>query len=111
MAKKFDSRAQLESEALLNAVRGESAMNYDAIFNGFSEKGIAADDIKPRENVFTFNAWKALGRCVKKGEHGIKVCTFTPASKTNAETGEITGFRMPRQTTVFHVSQTESLDN
>jgi hypothetical protein len=51
-------------------------MNYSAIFQGFMAKGIAETDIKPRENVFTFHAWKALGRSVKRGEHGVKVVTF-----------------------------------
>lgn len=101
------TRAALEQEALVNAVRGQSLMNFGAIFEGFMEKGVLADDIKPRANVFTFNAWKALGRTVKKGEHGVKVCTFVPTSKTDKDTGEVSGFRMPRQTTVFHGSQTE----
>jgi hypothetical protein len=39
-------------------------------------KGIPESEIKPRENVFTFHAWKALDRSVKRGEHGVKVVTF-----------------------------------
>ena len=107
---KTDKRANLEGEALLSAVSGQSAMNYATIFEGFAAKGIAADEIKPRENVFTFNAWLALGRCVKKGEHGVKVCTFIPASKTDTDTGEITSYRAPRSTTVFHETQTKLLE-
>lgn len=104
-------RIALEQEALANAIRGQSLMNFGAIFEGFMEKGVLADDIKPRENVFTFNAWKALGRSVKKGEHGVRVCTFVPTSKIDKETGEVSGSRMPRQTTVFHVSQTEEIQS
>lgn len=100
---------QREREALINAATGQSLMNYGSIFDGFAAKGILLDDIKPRENVFTFHAWKALGRSVKKGEHGVKVCTFVPASKTDKDSGEIPGFRMPRQTTVFHLTQTEEI--
>src|SRR6266481_4491349 len=76
-------------------------------------KGIAVGDIKPRENVFTFAAWKALGRSVRRGEHGVKVVTFiTIGGKadideaTGAETVTAT-YRKPHATTVFHISQTE----
>ena len=63
----------------------------------------------PRENVFTFDAWKALGRYVRKGEHGVKVVTFIECSKENKETREKESFRRPWTTTVFHVSQTEAI--
>ncbi len=38
----------------------QALTNFPAIYRGFMAKGIAEADIKPRENVFTFNAWKAL---------------------------------------------------
>lgn len=101
---------EIQAQALANAVTRESTMNYEAIFDGFAAKGIDLDDILPRENVFTFDAWKALGRVVKKGEHGVKVVTFIPCTKTDKETGEITSYRRPKTTTVFHVSQTKTLD-
>src|SRR5260221_14524652 len=66
---------------------------------------------KPRENVFTFHAWKALGRSVKKGEHGVKVVTFIErsANERDPATGEekAVSYRQPHVTTVFHISQTE----
>ena len=85
-------------------------MNYVAILEGFAARGIPMDEIKPRENVFTFWAWKALGRRVKKGEHGVKATTFIPVSgkKSAGENpGAAKGYRMPRTVTVFHISQTE----
>lgn len=102
---------EMQHESLTRAVSGQSVMNYSSIFEGFAAKGIAIEDIKPRENVFTFNAWKALGRQVRKGEHGVKAVTFVlVAGKQDAETGEKkSGFRMPRTTTVFHVSQTDAV--
>ena len=69
------------AEALQRAATGPSLANYPAIYAGFMAKGIAEDDIKPRENVFTFNAWRALGRTVKKGEHGVKIATCIPMGK------------------------------
>ena len=82
--------------------------NYAPIFEGFIAIGIPEADIRPRENVFTFHAWKALNRHVRKGEHGVRITTWVPITKRNLETGETeeTG-RMPHYTTVFHVSQTD----
>jgi antirestriction protein ArdC len=84
--------------------------NYPAIFEGFIAKGIPESEILPRENVFTFNAWRALGRTVRRGEHGVKVLTFIErASKETEGTGERKTIRLAWSTTVFHVSQTEAL--
>src|SRR5262249_11012014 len=95
---------QEQQEALDRARDGLSDTNYPAIYAGFIAKGIAKADIEPRENVFTFNAWKALGRSVKKGEHGVKICTFV--ERRDKETSEVVS-RYPHTTTVFHISQTE----
>lgn len=99
----------LGRKALINALSGQSTMNYRAILDGFAAKGVAMDDIKPRENVLTFHAWCSVGRCVKRGEHGVKICTFVPMTRADSQTGEISSFRGPKQTTVFHISQTEPL--
>jgi hypothetical protein len=64
------------SEALSRATTGLSMSNYPTIYSGFMEKGIPELEIKPRENVFTYAAWRALGRQVRRGEHGVKVLTF-----------------------------------
>ena len=55
-------------------------------------KGIPEADIKPRENVFTFDAWRALGRSVKRGEHGVRVVTFIEGTTKERDpaTGEET---------------------
>lgn len=96
-------------EALHNAISSPSMANYSAIFEGFQAKGIPADEIKPRENVFTFHAWRALGRSVRKGEHGVKVCTLVPMTKKD-DAGEAQPIgRRPRMTTVFHLSQTDAI--
>ncbi|MBM3835942.1 MAG: hypothetical protein FJ403_22295 [Verrucomicrobia bacterium] len=57
-----------------------------------SAKGIPEDQIKSRENVFTFKAWNAQGRKVKKGEHGVKIHTVieTPIKEeVDPNTGEV----------------------
>lgn len=98
-------------EALTRAVSGQSLSNFPAIFQEFAAKGIPESEIKPRENVFTFDAWKALGRVVRRGEHGVKVVTFIDcrSKEIDQDTGERKVIRRPWTTTVFHVSQTEAL--
>jgi N-terminal domain of anti-restriction factor ArdC len=101
------SESQLDS--LKRAVHGQSLTNLPANFQGFAAKGIPESEIKPRENVFTFEAWKALGRYVRKGEHGVKVVTFieSRSKEIDQDTGERKIIRRPWTTTVFHISQTE----
>ena len=100
---------KLERQALTNALSGMSTMNYQTIIQGFVAKGIAAENIKPRENVFTFHAWCGAGRVVRKGEHGVQICTYVPRDVTDKATGEVKTLRMPRTATVFHLDQTEPL--
>jgi hypothetical protein len=106
-----NSVSQSSVESLKRAVSGQSVTNFPAIFQGFAAKGIPETEIKPRENVFTFDAWKALGRVVRRGEHGVKVTTFveSKSKEIDEDTGERKTFRRPWTTTVFHVSQTEPL--
>jgi antirestriction protein ArdC len=108
-SKAVHSRSEeARQEALTRAISGQTMSNYPAIYQGFIAKGIPESEIRPRENVFTFNAWKALGRCVRKGEHGVKVVTFIECSNEDKETGKKESFRRPWTTTVFHVSQTDA---
>ena len=103
--------SQSRLESLKRAVSGQSFTNFPAIFQGFAAKGIPESEIKPRENVFTFDAWKALGRVVRRGEHGVKVVTLieTKRKEIDQDTGERKVIRRPWTTTVFHISQTEPL--
>lgn len=103
-------RQEAAQHALNRATQNQSFSNYDAIYEGFMEKGIEEEDILPRENVFTFDAWIAKGRIVRKGEHGVKITTFIPCNIKDAKTGEdkLVG-RRPKTTTVFHISQTDKV--
>ena len=105
------SKEEARQEALARAVSGHSFSNFPAIFQEFAAKGIPESEIKPRENVFTFEAWKALGRVVRRGEHGVKVVTMieTRRKEVDQDTGERKIIRRPWTTTVFHISQTEPI--
>ena len=104
------NKSELSQEALSRARGNVSVANFPAIFQGFAEKGIAEDDIEPRVNVLTFQAWRALGRTVNKGEHGVRVVTWISCDKKD-EDGETTEtYRRPKAATVFHISQTREYD-
>jgi len=102
----------LQSEALDRARNGESVSNYPTIYSGFMEKGIPEAEIRPRENVLTYHAWRAVNRQVKRGEHGVRVVTYVPIPpKKDEETGEIEhlGGNKRKTAVVFHISQTEPI--
>jgi N-terminal domain of anti-restriction factor ArdC len=104
-------KQQMQQEALSRAASGMVVTNYAAIFEGFAAKGIPESEIKPRENVFTFQAWKALGRYVRKGEHGVKVITYVPTSGKRSTRKPArkrpSEENAPGLRPCFHVSQTE----
>jgi len=103
-------KEQMQQEALGRAIGNQSTMNYAAIFQGFMEKGIAESDILPRENVFTYHAWRALGRQVRPG---VKVTTWIPTERKERDqaTGEerVSTGRICHTAVVFHVSQTDPI--
>jgi antirestriction protein ArdC len=101
---------EVQTQALERATQSAALSNYPAIFEGFLAMGIPEAEIKPRENVFTYHAWRALGRQVRKGTHGVRVVTWTPVTREDKTTGETSSFRLCRHTTVFHVSQTDPIE-
>ena len=105
----MSATAEQQSEALSRATNNLSMLNYPAIYEGFEEKGIS--DIQPRVNVFTYNAWKAKGRQVRKGEHGVKVVTWIDCKSKDIDpdTGEPKQYKRAKSATVFHISQTDSI--
>jgi len=107
---KQTKKTAAQQQALTNAMGGQSLANYETILKGFSAMGIPLDEILPRQNVFTFNAWKALGRTVKKGQHGIRIVTVIPCTKKDSESGAEIPVKKVKKTTVFHLSQTEAFD-
>ena len=101
----------MRAEAYGRAIGGKPNANYVAIIQGFMAKGLAMEDIEPRVNVFTYNAWKHQGRQVRRGEHGVRVITFIPIDEKRDSAGKVIrkGGSRPRSATVFHVSQTDEI--
>jgi len=96
-------RVAIEVAALGRAREGRACTNDLLIIAAYAAKGI---DAHPRVDVFTFNAWNALHRHVRKGEHGVKVLTY--AHKETVKSDGITEeHSFPVSAVVFHVSQTD----
>ena len=98
-------------EALGRARSRMPSKNDQLAIMAFSARGIALDDIEtigPNQNVFTYPAWQALGRQVRKGERGVKLAVFGETVRENKETGKRETVRFRRAASVFHVSQTDA---
>ena len=100
------NKSEIASEALSRALANLSTSNYGPIFDGFALMGI--EDIQPRVNVFTYHAWRAKGRQVRKGEHGVKIVTYIEVTKKGESGEDSESFRRPKSTTVFHITQTDT---
>lgn len=99
-----EERAERDRQALNRAQSTTSIANGLIVITTFQARGLS--DVRPGENVLTFNAWKALGRHVRKGEHGVKLTVWAPTR--DEETGEER--RRPFTSVVFHESQTDAND-
>lgn len=117
-----DERRTMELEAYSRAANPIGSLtNWPIIIAEFAARGIPVDDIRPRENVLTYHAWRAVGRQVRRGEHGVKVTTFIPVehgSRDGAPKSELTAEQSdklrkrssrPATAVVFHVSQTDPI--
>lgn len=111
------NKSEMQAEALARATQGQSLANYPTIFEAFMERGILEGDIHPRENVLTYQAWRAKGRQVRKGEKGVPVITWIdlpPKEDKNKKPGEIsaddlTPRRASKKAYVFHITQTDAV--
>lgn len=106
-------RAQMEREALERARSNPSWANFGEVISQFAARGIPADQISPKDNVFTYPAWRALGRNVRRGEKSVKITTYIPIEDKeqpiDPQTGKPRSRMRPVTSCVFHISQTEPI--
>lgn len=98
---------------LLARIRSRRSQNDVAAIVAFADRGLDPDDIRPRENVLTYRAWRAAGRQVAKSAIGVPVTVWIGREpQTDPETGETKATRgsYPKTTRLFHVSQTIPAD-
>ena len=101
-------RAAMQAESLQRARACRSLSNMALVIAAFVERGIPAGEIIPGETVLTFNAWRALGRTVKRGERGVKVPVFYQVERMT-DSGERESRKVLTGAAVFHISQTTEI--
>jgi len=96
------------TENMLSRIETGISGNDVIVINEFSMRGI---DAIPRVDTFTYRAWVAKGRQVRKGEHGVKIPVYIRMEKKGKKPGDKPeSYTRPRSTTVFHKSQTDPID-
>jgi hypothetical protein len=105
-----EERAQEAAEAYARTQNG-SVANFAAVYRHFMSEpfNIPESDIKPKENCFTYKAWRHLGRQVKKRPADV------PRGRWGATVWLVGGRDdddRPRfvKGSVFHISQTITLE-
>jgi hypothetical protein len=96
-------REALQMAALERAQDGRVCANDLLIIATYAARGI---DAHPRVDVFTFAAWKALHRHVRRNEHGIHVATYARREEVRPD-GTTEEHSFPTSAVVFHVTQTD----
>jgi antirestriction protein ArdC len=108
-----EERAARNAEALGRAQSGSSEKN-EAIAEMWAMDCGYPNPVA-RVNLLTYGAWQALGRQVRKGEHGCKLETWIPIGDApergeRDENGKLRRQAMRRKlTTVFHEAQTDAI--
>lgn len=96
-------------ETVRKAKSNMNIYNDLLVIESLAAKGIPANEISPRDNVFTYNAWLSLGRQVKKGQHGVKIPVIMKKEHTT-EHGQKEMKQFWKNVTVFHISQTTVIE-
>ena len=96
--------------ALQRAENPRNIINIQTVFEAAIERGI--EGAMPGENVLTFNAWKAKGRVVKKGEKALcMLVTFFERDVRDQSTGDVNKVKQAGRAAVFHISQTKKMEH
>lgn len=98
-----EERNARREESLSRAIGTLQSQNDSVVEMHYAAQGIVAT---PRVDTFTYNAWQALGRQVRKGEHGCRLTVWIHPAATEGKESK----PFPKSTTVFHVSQTDPID-
>jgi integrase len=81
-------------QALNRVTSSHSVANCVQIHWSFGERGIPESAIRPLENASTFDAGKAAGPVMRRGEHGAKVPTFTEGKEAEPDAGGLNIIRI-----------------
>ena len=109
-----EERDDRNNEALSNGTRFVPNSNDGPVTLEFKARGIPVEDIHtfaPDQNVFTYNAWQAQGRQVRKGETSVRCTVWIPVvvKSKDPDKPDKTRSRM-HNACLFHISQTDEID-
>jgi hypothetical protein len=102
-----EQRAAMQRATLRRIEESPSLANFAAVIEEFASRGIPESEIQPKENCLTYNAWQAKGRQVRRGQHGVKITVYVPATPAKDAPPDAEATLRPVSATVFHVSQTD----
>lgn len=106
MARKRKTEEEKIADGLEALARVQSRVvsaNDVRVIEAFAERGIVAT---PRVDVFTYKAWFALGRQVRRGEKSVRVTVWLPVPDKDGTKGRM----IARTAYVFHKSQTDAIE-
>ena len=63
----------------------------------FAARGLNADDLTPRVNILTANAWRAKGMRIGKGATSVKVTTWYPCKDKDGNDKVLYGYVIVRE--------------
>lgn len=113
-----DERQARNENSLANASRHAPNSNDIPVIMEFQTRGLSSDKVHtfgPEQNVYTYNAWQAKGRQVRKGERSVRCTVWIPVvvkGKPDAiresDRKDRTRSRM-HNACLFHISQTDPI--
>lgn len=107
-AARIQQERQWAKESYERAQGKGSVFNDSLVIAGFVARGLDEEDVRPRENVLSFHAWKHVGRSVIKGERGVKVPVIRGLEVEN-DKGERETKTVRGMAAVFHICQTKHI--
>ncbi|HET9394198.1 MAG TPA: ArdC-like ssDNA-binding domain-containing protein [Candidatus Rubrimentiphilum sp.] len=79
-------------------------------YTGKNQKILAMHSANyPSAEYLTFKQALTIGRCVRKGEHGVRIVKIVESKTETDGTGRVR--KGPRGYTVFNIAQTDALPN
>lgn len=113
-----DERRERNENSLISASRTAPNSNDLPVIAEFGLRGIEAEDCHTfgwNQNVFTYNAWQAQDRQVRKGEKSVRCTVWIPVVVKGRPESNIERLRKDhtrsRMSTacLFHITQTDQI--
>lgn len=110
----MQTKQEKQCEALERGRRYRVGGNDLRVITEFQGRGMNPHDIEtfgPDQNVWTYDAWQALGRQVRKGEKSVRITVYGSyeSKERNEKTGEPIIKSCRSTACLFHITQTDAI--